>query len=265
MEPATRTLADELAKVRPADLGFSAESPGVEVVAMLPDAWTLLRKMRASGRGATSGPQQTSGALQSIRPPDPGTIFYPRGVPAQEAIARALQLWMETNAATRALGPWRVLESEAVLGAITVNVCSRPARNATSADTAPPPSTGRPPIARNLEFPAVAGEETSFALQGSDPDRDALTYEIREEPKYGKLSGRAPQLTYYADPGFVGEDRLTYVVRDASHTSSPATVILKVTAAPSATLPQTVGAEPPDLNLNSPVQKAAPKRAIPRK
>lgn len=77
-------------------------------------------------------------------------------------------------------------------------------------------------------------EDTPVAitLGGTDPDPgQSLTWEIDAAPSNGTLSGTPPDLVYAPDPGFVGTDTFTFVVRDCGLTSAPATIIVEVTAA----------------------------------
>lgn len=67
-------------------------------------------------------------------------------------------------------------------------------------------------------------------LSGSDPDSDALTYQVTTAPSHGQLSGLAPDLTYTPDAGYSGPDEFRYVVSDGSLTSDPATVSLNIAA-----------------------------------
>ncbi|MGH2838052.1 MAG: Ig-like domain-containing protein [Thermoleophilaceae bacterium] len=94
----------------------------------------------------------------------------------------------------------------------------------------------------------VSGAEDStiaVTLKGSDPDGDALTFEVLTQPSHGTLSGTAPNLTYTPGPDYNGLDLFDFRVSDARSHSLPVRVSIKVTAAPDAprldTTNQTLG------------------------
>src|SRR5207248_2497868 len=57
-------------------------------------------------------------------------------------------------------------------------------------------------------------EDTSatIPLTASDPDSDALTYQIVSPPKHGVLLGNAPVLYYVPDNDYNGTDSFTFTV-----------------------------------------------------
>lgn len=65
-------------------------------------------------------------------------------------------------------------------------------------------------------------------LEGSDVDGDALSFEVVGIPTHGTITGSAPSLQYTPDPGFTGDDAITYRVSDGQLTSTPATLHLHV-------------------------------------
>jgi alpha-tubulin suppressor-like RCC1 family protein len=74
----------------------------------------------------------------------------------------------------------------------------------------------------------VAGR-TRIVLVATDPDGAALTYQIVGNPANGTLSGTGPARFYTPVPGFMGTDRFTYRVVNASGTPSGlATVTITV-------------------------------------
>ncbi|HPF99264.1 MAG TPA: Ig-like domain-containing protein [Kiritimatiellia bacterium] len=75
-------------------------------------------------------------------------------------------------------------------------------------------------------------EDTTRAitLTGSDPETNALSYEIVTYPANGSLWGTLPNLTYGPSLNFNGSDSFTFRVNDGSLTSAPATVSITVTA-----------------------------------
>jgi hypothetical protein len=74
-------------------------------------------------------------------------------------------------------------------------------------------------------------EDTSLeiVLAGSDPDGDALGYNIAAGPSHGTLTGTAPNLTYQPAANYNGADSFTFTVSDGMATSAPATVSISVT------------------------------------
>ena len=74
-------------------------------------------------------------------------------------------------------------------------------------------------------------EETakSITLAGTDPENVALTYELLTQPTKGVLSGTAPSLIYTPTLNLTGADSFTFRVKDASLTSSVATVSIVIT------------------------------------
>lgn len=79
-------------------------------------------------------------------------------------------------------------------------------------------------------------------LQGSDIEKDTLTFRVIQLPRYGTLSGRAPLLTYQPFPGFTGSDFFRYIAHDGALNSSPATIRFTVypTSLPPESQPDTL-------------------------
>ena len=69
---------------------------------------------------------------------------------------------------------------------------------------------------------------TAIALKGAGPEGAALVYSVVDFPENGRLTGRAPNLTYKPDAGFVGTDTFTYTVSDGVTTSEAAAVSITV-------------------------------------
>jgi hypothetical protein len=69
-----------------------------------------------------------------------------------------------------------------------------------------------------------------ITLTGSDPDGDALTYTVVDQPTDGTLTGTAPDLTYTPDADFNGTDSFTFTVDDGTTTSAEATVDITINA-----------------------------------
>lgn len=69
---------------------------------------------------------------------------------------------------------------------------------------------------------------TAVALKGSDPEGAPLVYSVVDFPENGRLTGRAPNLSYKPDSGFVGTDAFTFTVSDGTTTSEAAAVTVTV-------------------------------------
>lgn len=92
--------------------------------------------------------------------------------------------------------------------------------------------------AHDDEIPTLEDTPVSFQLSGSNPDLSGGTYEITSFPQFGTLDGDPPDLTYYPNPNYFGEDALTFVVRGPLATSRTARVVIDITSvndAPKAT------------------------------
>ena len=80
-------------------------------------------------------------------------------------------------------------------------------------------------IATDMDVPVA------ITLGGSDPEGDALTYQVTVDPLHGVLSGTAPALTYTPASGYTGDDSFSFVVNDGSVDSAAAIVSISVTLA----------------------------------
>jgi len=88
-------------------------------------------------------------------------------------------------------------------------------------------------IAYAAEGEGVMTEEdtpVSITLLGSDPDGDTLTYNVVTGPSHGRLSGKAPKLTFTPQPNFNGTDSFTFNVNDGTADGVPVTVLIIVKA-----------------------------------
>ena len=90
---------------------------------------------------------------------------------------------------------------------ITINVCSN-----------------TDPIGYPQTVQAVSSYYTSITLTGYDADGDPLIFIVVTPPQHGTLSGTAPNLTYFPDPGYIGPDFLEFVFSDDIG-QSPATPV----------------------------------------
>lgn len=84
------------------------------------------------------------------------------------------------------------------------------------------------PIAEDATYTTTVDTPVSTPLVASDPDGDALTYTVVDEPSEGTLSGDAPNLTYTPADGYEGQDTFTFLANDGSEDSDVATVTVNV-------------------------------------
>lgn len=84
------------------------------------------------------------------------------------------------------------------------------------------------PIAHGQALEVKTATTTAITLTGSDPNGDAINYRIVAPPAHGTLTGTAPAVSYKSATGWLGSDSFTFVVRDGTTDSAPATVSLTV-------------------------------------
>lgn len=95
----------------------------------------------------------------------------------------------------------------------------------------PPPPLNRPPVAKGLSLEMKQGSEIAIHLEGSDPDGDAITYEITKQPRNGPfaLDPATGHVQYRPNPAFFGLETFTYIVTDSHGADSqPADVVIDV-------------------------------------
>ncbi len=88
--------------------------------------------------------------------------------------------------------------------------------------------TGFAPTANPQALTIDVGASTPITLTGSDPEEQALTFEVLTQPTGGQLTGTAPNLTYTPNQGFEGLDEFTFRVFDGVLRSPSATVTITV-------------------------------------
>ena len=89
----------------------------------------------------------------------------------------------------------------------------------------------RPPTAIGKSVVVKKNTATAVALKGTDPEGAALVYSVVDFPENGRLTGRAPNLAYKPDSGFVGTDAFTFTVSDGVTTSEVAAESVTVISA----------------------------------
>ncbi|MEN8136016.1 MAG: pentapeptide repeat-containing protein [Thermodesulfobacteriota bacterium] len=68
----------------------------------------------------------------------------------------------------------------------------------------------------------------AITLTGTDVDGDVLSYQVKNGPANGTLSGSVPELIYSPNPDFNGSDSFTFTTNDGLVGSSPATVTINI-------------------------------------
>lgn len=82
-----------------------------------------------------------------------------------------------------------------------------------------------PPVAIESRWRMTqANEALAIELSGTDENNDPLKFEIVTPPKFGRISGDPPMITYLPDKDFPGEDSFEFRVLDGQAASAPATV-----------------------------------------
>ncbi len=85
-----------------------------------------------------------------------------------------------------------------------------------------------PPIVDSISL--VTAEDTSadIYLKGKDKEDDFLSFLITKQPTHGTLSGIAPNLVYFPDQDYFGEDNIGYQARDKDSFSEEATININI-------------------------------------
>lgn len=90
------------------------------------------------------------------------------------------------------------------------------------APVAPP---NAPPVASESSWRMTKPNEAlPIELAGTDENGDPLKFEIVTPPKFGRLSGDLPKITYLPNRDFPGEDSFEFRVSDGQLASAPAKV-----------------------------------------
>lgn len=149
--------------------------------------------------------------------PDGDTLSFelvdaPAG--AQISVLTGLISWMPT-AAQAGLNSFRVRVSDGrgawVEQAFAVQVRANP-----------------PPQAQDLAVVTDEDFPVAFTLPASDPDSEALAFQIVTLPQHGTLGGTLPNLVYTPAAEFSGTDTFTWRANDGLHDSATVTVTITV-------------------------------------
>lgn len=93
-----------------------------------------------------------------------------------------------------------------------------------------PPVANTAPVANAQSVSTAEDTAKAITLTATDAESNPMTYAIASNPSHGSLSGTAPSVTYTPAANYYGADSFTFTARDASLTSTPATVSITVTA-----------------------------------
>ncbi|MAU12822.1 MAG: hypothetical protein CL607_23565 [Anaerolineaceae bacterium] len=88
-----------------------------------------------------------------------------------------------------------------------------------------------PLAAQDMQVTTTDDTPVDLVLQAPDGAIAPLTFVVDVLPGSGRLYGEAPYLVYQPNPGFIGEDRLTYSVVDSTGQVTSATVVILVKGA----------------------------------
>ncbi len=84
------------------------------------------------------------------------------------------------------------------------------------------------PVATPKAITVNMNSSGAALLAGSDADSDPLSYRVTIQPKFGTLSGAAPNLIYTPNAGFKGKDSFQFLANDGVANSKPAIMSVNV-------------------------------------
>jgi hypothetical protein len=101
----------------------------------------------------------------------------------------------------------------------------------------------RLPVADDQALSMTQGATLQITLTGSDPDGEALTYSLADQPRHGQLQGAGAALTYTPQADFSGIDTFGFSVGDGAGGTAEGRVTVRVipAAVASSTTPSAVG------------------------
>lgn len=109
---------------------------------------------------------------------------------------------------------------------VTITVAANPANQA--------------PVAVDAVFTTQENIPVEDVLAGaSDPDGDAVTFELLTPPAHGRVEGQGLSQRYIPDPFWHGTDSFTYRLRDYALASDPATITIHVQSVEDGPKPRT--------------------------
>jgi len=90
-------------------------------------------------------------------------------------------------------------------------------------------NSNHPPQVADASASTSAGTAVSVTVQGNDADGDSITLRVVGQPKHGRAGMSGTRLTYVPDPGFAGQDSMTFAAWDGQADSNLATLTVSVT------------------------------------
>jgi len=85
-----------------------------------------------------------------------------------------------------------------------------------------------PPVANAQTKITDEDNPIDIVLEGTDPDKNPITFKITSNTSNGTLTGDPPNLTYTPNPDFSGDDSFLFIVNDGFVESAPAEVKLTI-------------------------------------
>jgi hypothetical protein len=85
-----------------------------------------------------------------------------------------------------------------------------------------------PPTAASASIQTSENTPVAIILSGTDPDGDALSFQIATRPGLGQLSGNPPNLTYTPASNASGTDTFTFVTTDGIAQSAAASITVQI-------------------------------------
>jgi hypothetical protein len=76
-------------------------------------------------------------------------------------------------------------------------------------------TANKPPVAGRIVARTSPGKPVPILLEGKDPEKHLLIYQITAKPKHGHLTGKPPKVYYTSDFGYIGNDFFDYSVMDS--------------------------------------------------
>ena len=85
-----------------------------------------------------------------------------------------------------------------------------------------------PPVALPQSLVVDEDAALSILLGGTDPNGDALSYQLASRPTHGTLTGKSPDLVYTPETNYFGSDSFSFTVNDGWGDSAPALIAITV-------------------------------------
>jgi hypothetical protein len=138
--------------------------------------------------------------------------------------------WASFNSATGTLSGTPVKTDVGVTSGIVISVSDGSLTAALPAFSLTVVNVNSAPVATDLSSTVAEDGSVSLTLVGTDPDSDALSYELVDQPTHGSVSLQGEMLVYTPEKDFHGADSVSYIAKDSELSSAPAVVSLTVTA-----------------------------------